>query len=299
MSQGQPRRPQQPAGQGENQEPIKYGDVFNVSGELANKPIAPQDAAMMQTAETQVLGQTQKGGTAAVMQAAATRNEQVGVVGHTDITDIAGEQGVSVAETDVAGRRIITEAVAGQVVGQYVQATPVMTSQVGAVQQNAITIGEALEATAKTAGDKPVDQSDAAAVQAAEVRATGSNVIIPGGLAATAQSAAAHNATLDRDEEKIKLNQVLTCPSPFGHLPPSQNSQVYAHVSMLGYVLRLQLSDPPGATAKLPADKAVTRQDAEGVVSAELRNNPNVATHPGGVAASMAAAARLNENVNA
>lgn len=264
MSQGKPRRPQQPAGQSENQEPIKYGDVFNVSGELANKPIAPQDAAMMQTAETQVLGQTQKGGTAAVMQAAATRNEQVGVVGHNDITDIAGEQGVGVAETDVAGRRIITEAVAGQVVGQYVQATPVMTSQVGAVQQNAITIGEALEATAKTAGDKPVDQSDAAAVQAAEVRATGSNVIIPGGLAATAQSAAAHNATLDRDEEKIKLNQVLT-----------------------------------GATAKLPADKAVTRQDAEGVVSAELRNNPNVATHPGGVAASMAAAARLNENVNA
>lgn len=42
----------------------------------------------------------------------------------------------------------------------------------------------------------------------------------------------------------------------------------------------------------------MTRQDAEGVVSAELRNNPNVATHPGGVAASMAAAARLNENVN-
>lgn len=115
MRQGQPRRSQQPAGQGENQEPIKYGDVFNVSGELANKPIEPQDAAMMQTAETQVLGQTQKGGTAAVMQAAATRNEQVGLVGHNDITDIAGEQGVSVAETDVAGRRIITEAVAGQV----------------------------------------------------------------------------------------------------------------------------------------------------------------------------------------
>ncbi|MBA0710525.1 hypothetical protein Golax_009806 [Gossypium laxum] len=185
MSQGQPRTPQQPAGQGENQEPIKYGDVFNVSGELANKPIAPQDAAMMQTAETQVLGQTQKGGTAAVMQAAATRNEQVGVVGHNDITDIAGEQGVSVAETDVAGRRIITEAVAGQVVGQYVQATPVMTSQVGAVQQNAITIGEALEATAKTAGDKPVDQSDAAAVQAAE----GATAKLPADKAVTRQDA--------------------------------------------------------------------------------------------------------------
>lgn len=53
-----------------------------------------------------------------------------------------------------------------------------------------------------------------------------------------------------------------------------------------------------GATSKLPADKAATQQDAEGVVSAGLRNNPNLVTHPGGVAASVAAAARLNENVN-
>ncbi|XVF28839.1 hypothetical protein REPUB_Repub15cG0066600 [Reevesia pubescens] len=262
MSQGQPRRTQAEA-QRENQEPIKYGDVFNVRGELANKTIAPQDAAMMQTAETEVLGQTQKGGTAAVMQAAATRNEQAGIVDHNAITDIAGEQGVSVSETDVSGRRVITESVAGQVVGQYVQATPVLTTQVGVIQQSAITIGEALEATAKTSGDKAVDQNDAAAIQAAEMRATGSNIIIPGGLAATAQSAAAHNASVNRNEEKIKLNEVLT-----------------------------------GATAKLPADKAVTRQDAQGVVSAELRNNPNVATHTGGVAASIAAAARLNENVN-
>lgn len=80
----------------------------------------------------------------------------------------------------------------------------------GASEQDAITIGEALEATAQTAGDKPVDQSDAAAIQAAEVRATASNVIVPGGLAASAQSAAAHNATVSDDEEKIKLNEVLS-----------------------------------------------------------------------------------------
>ena len=114
MSQEHPRRPQA-AAQRENQEPIKYRDVFNVRGELANKPIAPLDAAMMQTAETEVLGLTQKGGTASVMQAAATRNEQAGLVGHNDVTDITGEQGVSVSETDVSGRRIITESVAGQV----------------------------------------------------------------------------------------------------------------------------------------------------------------------------------------
>ncbi|KAJ0034494.1 hypothetical protein Pint_24810 [Pistacia integerrima] len=258
MSQGQARRLQA------DQEPVKYGDIFNVSGELAGRPVAPEDAAMMQTAENTVFGLTQKGGPTAVMQSAADHNEKAGLVGHRDVTDIAGEEGVTVTETDVPGARIITESVGGQVVGQYVQPRPVaQTVAVSAVQQGAITIGEALEATAQTAGDKPVDQSDAAAIQAAEVRATGANVVTSGGLAASAQSAAAHNEIVNREEEKIQLKEVIS-----------------------------------GATAKLPADKAVTRQDAEGVVSAELRNNPNVATHPGGVAASIAAAATLNENVN-
>lgn len=40
MSQQQPSR---------RQEPFKYGDVFPaVEGELAEKPVAPKDAAMMQ-----------------------------------------------------------------------------------------------------------------------------------------------------------------------------------------------------------------------------------------------------------
>lgn len=151
-----------------------------------------------------------------------------------------------------------------KVVGQYVQPTPVQTVPSNQARNStAITIGEALEATAHTAGDKPVEQSDAAAIQAAEVRATGTNEIAPGGLAAMAQSAANYNARCEREEDKIKLTDVLT-----------------------------------GATAKLAADKAATRQDAEGVVSAEMRNNPNVATVPGGVAASVVAAARLNENAN-
>lgn len=107
MSQQQPTRQQE--------DPIKYGDVFNVSGDLAKKPVAPEDAAMMQSAETRVLGQTQPGGPAAVMQAAATRNEQAGLVGHRDVTDITGDRGVTVTETQLPGTRIITEAVGGQV----------------------------------------------------------------------------------------------------------------------------------------------------------------------------------------
>ncbi|KAF5465717.1 hypothetical protein F2P56_015698, partial [Juglans regia] len=258
MSQEQKRRPQD-----EKERPIRYGDVFNVSGDLASMPVAPQDAAMMQTAERMALGQKQKGGPAAVMQSAATRNERAGLVGHRDFSDVTGELGVTVTETDVPGSRMITESVAGQVVGQSVEPTAVQQAAVEVIEQSAITIGEALEATAQSAGNKPVDQSDAAAIQAAEVRATGTNVVTPGGLAATAQSAANYNARVDRDENKIKLSDVLA-----------------------------------GATSKLPADKVATRQDAEGVVSAELRNNPNLATHPGGVAAAVAAAARLNERVN-
>lgn len=109
MSQEQPKRPQA------NQDPIKYGDVLPVFGDLAQKPIAPEDAAMMQSAETRVLGHTQPGGAAAVMQSAATQNERAGVVSHGDVTDVTGDRGVTVTETLIPGRRIVTESVGGQV----------------------------------------------------------------------------------------------------------------------------------------------------------------------------------------
>ncbi|XP_073036784.1 late embryogenesis abundant protein 47-like [Primulina eburnea] len=136
-----------------------------------------------------------------------------------------------------------------------------ITCNVQVQQSGNITIGEALEATALTAGHQPVDYSDAAAIQAAEVRATRRTNIVPGGVAAAAQSAATRNARLQRDEDKTKLGEILS-----------------------------------EASTKLPSDKAVTRRDAEGVIGAELRNDPNLCTRPGGVAASLAAAARLNHS---
>ncbi|CAI9297247.1 unnamed protein product [Lactuca saligna] len=256
MSQEQPRRPQP-----EDQEPIKYGDVFQVSGEIANKPITPQDAATMQTAENMVLGKIQKGGPAAVMQSAASVNESRGVVSHYDVTSDTGDQGVTVSEAVVAGHHIVTESVGGEVVGQYVgtgtASSPPPPISVGDDQ---VTIGEALEAAAISAGEKPIDQSDAAAVQAAEVRATGRMQVVPGGVAAKAQAAASQNARTMRDEDKTKLGDLLM-----------------------------------DASTLLPRDKAVTREDAEKVIGAEIRNQPELATYPGGVSASMAAAARLNQ----
>ncbi|GAV81842.1 LOW QUALITY PROTEIN: SMP domain-containing protein, partial [Cephalotus follicularis] len=168
MSQEQPRRPQseldprrQQAAAG--QDPTKNGDVFDVSGDLASRPVAPRDAALMQSAEAVALGQTQKGGPAAVMQAATTVNQRAGQVQIYLILSIP---------------KSVSEIV------KYTMWKPCKWYQqfaVGAIQQ--ITIGEALEAAAHTAGAKPLDQSDTAAIRVAEIRATGFIAIIPGGLA--------------------------------------------------------------------------------------------------------------------
>ncbi|RZR89996.1 hypothetical protein BHM03_00017815 [Ensete ventricosum] len=114
MSQEQPRRPchEQDAG-------IRYGDVFTVTGDLADRPVAPRDAAMMQSVECTVFGHTPKGGAAAVMESAAARNEQRRAVGHSQFSDIPRDQGVTVVQTDIPdqpGHRLVTEYVAGQVV---------------------------------------------------------------------------------------------------------------------------------------------------------------------------------------
>ncbi|XP_059439731.1 late embryogenesis abundant protein D-34 [Corylus avellana] len=244
-----------------HQEAIKYGDVFDVSGSLASKPIAPQDASTMQAAENLALGQTQKGGPEAVMQSAAAVNEKIGAVRHRDVSDIARDQGVTVREVDVGGTRVVSEEVGGQVVGRYVTPEVPLRSAAPALgRRDAVTIGEALEASALSAGDKTVDQSDAAAIQAAEVRATGTNEVTPGGVASMAQSAADVNPRIMLDQAKTRLSDVLS-----------------------------------DASRWLVADKEVTREDAEGVISAEIRNKRDMSTTPGGVAAAITAAARLNQ----
>ncbi|KAJ0981702.1 hypothetical protein J5N97_009957 [Dioscorea zingiberensis] len=255
MSQEQPRRPQ------EQSSPIRYGDVFDVSGSLSSQAVAPQDAAMMQSAENLTTGQTILGGAASIMQSAANRNERAGHVTHDDVSNAAADQGVSVTQSDLPGRQVITETVAGQVVEQYVRPEPVSaTAPSGALQKEAISIGEALEAAAMTAGNKPMTLSDAAAIQAAEAIITGGSVPTPGGVAAEAQSAAAANELVTRVEYKTKLSDVLS-----------------------------------DATMKLSGDRAVTKEDAERVIGAELRNSPEGMTRPGGVAESVTAAARINQ----
>ncbi|KAI9181282.1 hypothetical protein LWI28_013331 [Acer negundo] len=257
MSQQQPPRRQALAEQFPQQQPIKYGDVFDVSGELASKPVTPGDAASMQAAENSLLGQTQKSGTAAAV------NEKAGLVRHRALTDITRDQGVTISEMIVDdANRIITESVGDQVVAQYAKPNVATGTPGNVLDPDSITIGEALEVSAlSAAGDKAVDQSDVAAIYAAEMRATGTNEIKPGGIGATAQSAATHNERTLFLGAKTTISDVLA-----------------------------------DASTKMCDDKAVTREDAEDVISAEIRNKPDMRTTPGGVGASMAAAARINQN---
>jgi hypothetical protein len=96
-------------------------------------------------------------------------------------------------------------------VGRYVTPDVPLRSAAPALgRRDAVTIGEALEASALLAGDKTVDQSDAAAIQAAEVRATGTNEVTPGGVASMAQSAADVNPRIMLDEAKTRLSDVLS-----------------------------------------------------------------------------------------
>jgi hypothetical protein len=47
ISQGQTRRPEGEAALQQKDMPIKYGGMFDISGELAVQPVAPRDAALL------------------------------------------------------------------------------------------------------------------------------------------------------------------------------------------------------------------------------------------------------------
>lgn len=96
-------------------EAIKYGDVFDISGELAAKPITPKDAAAMQLAENRILGENPKSGMATVMKSAAELNERRGLVQHDDTTDVVRDSGTEISETTIAGHRLICESIGGHV----------------------------------------------------------------------------------------------------------------------------------------------------------------------------------------
>lgn len=57
-----------------------------------------------------------------------------------------------------------------KVVGRFITPDVPSRTPATALDKDAITVGEALEASSLSAGNKPVEQSDAAAIQAAEMK---------------------------------------------------------------------------------------------------------------------------------
>ncbi|KAF8693600.1 hypothetical protein HU200_039005 [Digitaria exilis] len=162
-----------------------------------------------------------------------------------------------VTETDLPeGRRMVTSSVDGQVLSQFTMPVP---DRNVAEDSDAVTVGEALQAAAHTsAGDKPVGHADAAALQAAEMRATGLGGNLPGGVAAAAQQAAEKNV-------RAEGGKVVTIRDVVGD-----------------------------AEAVLPANKAATREDAEKAAAAAARNEGKKEA-AAGVVDALAAAADMNK----
>ena len=82
--------------------PITYGDILGAQDSLGQDAVTPEDAALMQSAETRVFGQTQKEGAASVMQAAAEENVKADFVAKDDHSQVA-EEGVMAQEIQVPG----------------------------------------------------------------------------------------------------------------------------------------------------------------------------------------------------
>lgn len=258
MNKGAAQEEQQPG-----PEPIQYGHVFAVTGDLAVQPIAPRDAAAMRSAEESVQGGAHAGGggfrAATAMETAAAYNQAVGAVRPGQASHAAYGQGIAVTQTPVPGGRVVTEFVAGQVVGQYsVADQPMVMEEEDASSK--VTIGEAMEAAALSAGDRPVDEADAQAIRAAEAQAQGAGKTMPGGLADQAQAAARANLRAQSDRDKIMVGDVLS-----------------------------------DATTKLAGDRAARREDAARVVEAETFADAGARTKASGVGAAVATAARLNQ----
>ncbi|CAL4887041.1 unnamed protein product [Urochloa decumbens] len=188
------------------------------------------------------------------------RRERDKVIGHGQEQSAAGGSGLQVSETDLpAGRRMVTTSAGGQVMAQFTVPVP---GQDVAEATDAVTVGEALQAA--PGDDRPVSLADAAAVQAAEMRATGLGGNLPGGVAAAAQRVAEANTAAEGGKAAVRIRDVVG-----------------------------------DAAAALPADKVATREDAEKVAAAAARNVGKRAGAGGkgsGVVEAVAAAADMNED---
>ncbi|ESQ43178.1 hypothetical protein EUTSA_v10015357mg [Eutrema salsugineum] len=143
--------------------------------------------------------------------------------------------------------------------GQFVGSTEQFSTAAEALVGRSTTLTEALKAAAINVGHKPVETTDVAAIKEVETRATGGEG--GGGVTTVAKAAVARNERTEKKDEKTKLRDVM------------------AEIDV-----------------KVTRDRAVTREDAEAAVQAELNHSPFKHIIPGGVAESVSAAYKLNRS---
>ncbi|KAM2902046.1 hypothetical protein FF1_007969 [Malus domestica] len=180
MNQEQPQRHR--PDQSTVAEPIKYGDVFNVTGELAYRPVAPRHAATAQAAENLVLGENMRGGPAAVSRQLDTTRALALLVTATPLK--SPERKAS----PLLMKQLIPMATALS-----------LKKLLDGLWHNMWSHRCQLHLQEKRLIEMQLQL-------AAEMRATGRNEIAPGGVAAVAQYAASVNL---RDVNKTKLGDVL------------------------------------------------------------------------------------------
>lgn len=163
----------------------------------------------MQSFETKTLGHIQKGGPAAEMEAASAKNVKAGLV-DSDATNIS-EHDINISLANVGNNHVIRESLNGQVVAEYMNPDEAQRDPTAraASDHHQMTIGEALERSGALAGDKPIEQCDAVAIQSAEMRAVVSKQTPITIVGRAANSAADLNTQATRDEDKTKFSDVV------------------------------------------------------------------------------------------
>lgn len=145
---------------------------------------------------------------------------------------------------------------------QFVGPTEEIPTAADALIGRSATLTEALKAAAINVGHKPVETTDLAAIKEVEARATDGDIERGDSVTAVASEAVARNKKAGKeDAKKIHLRDII------------------AEIDV-----------------KVARDRAVTSEDAEAVVDAELNHSPYNHVIPGGVAESVAAACKLNRS---
>nr|GEW13673.1 benzoate carboxyl methyltransferase [Tanacetum cinerariifolium] len=207
------------------------------------------------------------------------------IIWHDDKGIVAGDKGVAISHPAVGGHHVITKSVSRWYPSYYGLKMFSLRIVISSFEMLRV------DASIMLPKDKVVTREDTEGVIGAEIRNQPDLATYPG-------SSQWHD---DKGIVAGDKGVAISHPAVGGHhvITKSVSRWYPSYYGLKMFSLRIVISSfemlRVDASIMLPKDKVVTREDTEGVIGAEIRNQPDLATYPGGVAATMAAAARLNE----